>query len=315
MGFSLAVAESLTLSSTVAGALGGGGVTSTVSAEAVSARAVVGTGSEGGLLAGGTEDSRSAEPAAGETSGTRGNDGRNSDGMGRGARPGKFRGGREGRGGKPRTKRQRSHILPAQKGNSHSHTIICICLSLRKWKLRSNNTNHHLWLSLAGGSDRVKYSPQDQLARGKVPSCDSAQLREEMILPARMDRNPSACKATHGVLSRTLLFKQTVGWLSAALWTDKRNRRHRGQAWSLKYSAFFQALWLITIYSILGRVKNFKMQNEGRLLYLQETKGRQVVKQVLGNLWPSLSTWGKGKAESLRIQGYPPKKTKGMLRQ
>ena len=55
MGFSLAVAESLTLSSTVAGALGGGGVTSTVSAEAVSARAVVGTGSEGGLLAGGTE--------------------------------------------------------------------------------------------------------------------------------------------------------------------------------------------------------------------------------------------------------------------
>lgn len=95
------MAESLTLSSTVAGALGGGVVTSTVSAEAVSARAVVGTGSEGGLPAGGTEDSRSAEPAAGETSGTRGNDGRNSDGMGRGARPGKFRGGREGRGGKP----------------------------------------------------------------------------------------------------------------------------------------------------------------------------------------------------------------------
>ena len=57
------------------------------------------------------------------------------------------------------------------------------------------------------------------------------------------------------------------------------------------------------------------MQNEGRVLHLQETKGRQVVKQVLGNLWPSLSTWGKGKVKSLRIQGYPPKKTKGMLRQ
>lgn len=144
MGFWLAVAESLTLSSTVAGALRVGGVTSTVSAEAASARAVVGTGSEGGLPAGGAEDGSSAEPAAGEASGTRGNAGRNSDGTGRGARPAKLREGREGRGGKPRTKRQRSYILPAQKGNSPSHTIIFICISLRKWKLRSDNTNHQL---------------------------------------------------------------------------------------------------------------------------------------------------------------------------
>lgn len=101
MGFWLAVAESLTLSSTVAGAWRAGGVTSTASAEAALARAVVGTGSEGGLPAGGAEDGSSAEPAAGEASGTRGNAGRNSDGTGRGARPAKLREGREGRGGKP----------------------------------------------------------------------------------------------------------------------------------------------------------------------------------------------------------------------
>lgn len=84
--------------------MGVGGVTATVSAEAASALTEVGTGSEGGLLAGGREDSSSPEPAAEETSGTKGKDGRNSVGKGRGAMPGKFRGGREGRGGKPRTK-------------------------------------------------------------------------------------------------------------------------------------------------------------------------------------------------------------------
>lgn len=86
------------------GALEVGSIISTVSAEAASALAVVVTGSEGGLPVDGREDSSSPEPAAEETSGTKGNDGRNSDGMGRGAMPGKFRGGKEGRGGKPRTK-------------------------------------------------------------------------------------------------------------------------------------------------------------------------------------------------------------------
>lgn len=90
-----------------------GGVASTVSEGAASAFAVVVTGSEDGMPVGGREDSSSPELAAGEPSGTKGNDGRNSDGRGRGAMPGKFRGGREGRGGKPRTKRHRSHILPA----------------------------------------------------------------------------------------------------------------------------------------------------------------------------------------------------------
>lgn len=96
---------SLTLSSAVPGALDVGSVTSRVRAEAASARAVVVTGSEGGLLVGGREDSSSPEPpAAEETSGTKGNDGRNSDVMGRAAMPGKFREGKEGSGGKPRTK-------------------------------------------------------------------------------------------------------------------------------------------------------------------------------------------------------------------
>lgn len=83
------------------GALEVGSVTSRVSAEAASALAVVMTGSEGGLLVGGREDNISAEPAAEETSGTKGNDGRNSDGKGRAAMPGKFREDKEGRGGKP----------------------------------------------------------------------------------------------------------------------------------------------------------------------------------------------------------------------
>lgn len=97
----MAGADSLTLSSAVVGALEVGNVTSTVSAEAGSALAVVVTGSEGRLPVGGREGSSSPVPAAEDTSGTKGNDGRNSDGMGRGAMPGKFRGGREGRGGKP----------------------------------------------------------------------------------------------------------------------------------------------------------------------------------------------------------------------
>lgn len=78
-----------------------GSVTSTVSAEAASALAVIVTGSEGRLPVGGREGSSSPVPAAEDISGTKGNDGRNSDGMGRGAMPGKFRGGKEGRGGKP----------------------------------------------------------------------------------------------------------------------------------------------------------------------------------------------------------------------
>lgn len=84
--------------------MGVGGVTSAVGAEAASAFAVVVTGSEGGLPVGAREGNSSPELAAEDTSGTKGNDGRNSDGMGRGAMPGKFRGGKEGRGGKPRTK-------------------------------------------------------------------------------------------------------------------------------------------------------------------------------------------------------------------
>lgn len=78
-----------------------GGVTSAVGAEAASAFAVVVTGSEAGLPVGAREGNSSPELAAEDTSGTKGNDGRNSDGMGRGAMPGKFRGGKEGRGGKP----------------------------------------------------------------------------------------------------------------------------------------------------------------------------------------------------------------------
>lgn len=73
------------------GALAVGGITSTVSEEAASAFAVVVAGSEGGLPVGGREDSSSPELAAEELSGTKGNDGRNSDGRGRGAMPGKFR--------------------------------------------------------------------------------------------------------------------------------------------------------------------------------------------------------------------------------
>lgn len=83
------------------GALEVGRVISRVSAEAASGLAVVVTGSEGGLLVGAREDSSSPEPAAEDTSGTKGNDGRNSDGKGRAAMPGKFREDKEGRGGKP----------------------------------------------------------------------------------------------------------------------------------------------------------------------------------------------------------------------
>jgi hypothetical protein len=72
-----------------------------VSEDTASDFAVVLRGSEGGLLVGGREDSSSPELAVAEPSGTKGNDGRNSEGMGRGAMPGKFRGGKEGRSGKP----------------------------------------------------------------------------------------------------------------------------------------------------------------------------------------------------------------------
>lgn len=75
-----------------------GGVTSTVSVGAASAFAVAVTGPEGGMLVGG---SSSPGPAAEESSGPKGKEGRNSDGMGRGAMPGRFRGGKEGRGGRP----------------------------------------------------------------------------------------------------------------------------------------------------------------------------------------------------------------------
>lgn len=53
-----------------------------MSEEAASAFAVVVAGSEGGLPVGGREDSSSPELAAEELSGTKGNDGRNSDGRG-----------------------------------------------------------------------------------------------------------------------------------------------------------------------------------------------------------------------------------------
>lgn len=117
-GFSLGGADSPTLSSTVVGALGMGGVTSTVSVGAASAFAVAVTGPEGGMLVG---CSSSPGPAAEESSGPKGKEGRNSDGMGRGAMPGRFRGGKEGRGGRPRTKMaQISHILPVLKGQFSS---------------------------------------------------------------------------------------------------------------------------------------------------------------------------------------------------
>lgn len=96
-GFSLAGVGSPTLSSTVAG-----GVASTVSVGAASTFAAAVMGSAGRLMAGGRVDSSSpGATAAEETTGTKGKDGRNSDGMGRGAMPGRFRGGKEGRGGKP----------------------------------------------------------------------------------------------------------------------------------------------------------------------------------------------------------------------
>lgn len=95
----MAGVQSLTLSSTVVGTLEAGDITSTVREE-VSAFAVVMTGSEGGPMAG-REDSGSPALAAEEPSGTKGNDGRKSDGMGRGLMAGKFRGGKDGRGGKP----------------------------------------------------------------------------------------------------------------------------------------------------------------------------------------------------------------------
>lgn len=79
----------------MAGALQVEVVTSTVSGEAASAFAVVVTGSEDGMLVAGREDSGSPTLAAEELSGTKGNDGRNSEGMGRGAMPVKFRGGIE----------------------------------------------------------------------------------------------------------------------------------------------------------------------------------------------------------------------------
>lgn len=124
------------MSSTVVGTLESGDITSTVSEEA-SAFAVVMTGSEGGLVAG-REDSGSPALAAEEPSGTKGNDGRNSDGMGRGAMPGKFRGGKEGRDGKPRTETAEvtnppttsdcyqaplpgPHQEPGAEGGPHSH--------------------------------------------------------------------------------------------------------------------------------------------------------------------------------------------------
>lgn len=108
-GFSRAGAESLPLSSTVLGARPGAGVTSAVSEVAASALAVVVRGSEGGSPTGGREDSSSPELAVEGPSGTKGKDGRNSDGTGRGAMPGSLWGVKEGRGGKPRTERAQDH--------------------------------------------------------------------------------------------------------------------------------------------------------------------------------------------------------------
>lgn len=79
---------------------------------------------------------------------------------------------------------------------------IFICISLRKLKLRRNNTNHNLCLSSAGGRDRVKYSLQEQLARRKGFLRASAQLREEMNLPAGKDRSPPSGRRSYTVSSR-----------------------------------------------------------------------------------------------------------------
>lgn len=46
-----------------------------------------------------------------------------------------------------------------------------------------------------------------------------------------------------------------------------------------------------------------------RVLHLQETKGRQVLKQALGNLWPSLVNLGKGQSQKSKNTGPPPAKT------
>lgn len=100
MGFSLAVAESLTLSSTVAGALGGGCHVHSECGGGVCPCS--GRDGVGGWAAGRWDGGQQVCGACrGRDLWNQRNDGRNSDGMGRGARPGKFRGGREGRGGKP----------------------------------------------------------------------------------------------------------------------------------------------------------------------------------------------------------------------
>lgn len=101
-GLSLAGVEAPALSSMLVGALGAGDAASTVSEVASPAIAVVMMGSEGRLLVGGREDSSSPALAAEEPSGTKGNDERSSAGMGRGVMPGRLRGGKAGRGGKPR---------------------------------------------------------------------------------------------------------------------------------------------------------------------------------------------------------------------
>lgn len=125
----MAGVQSLTLSSTVVGTLEAGDITSTVREE-VSAFAVVMTGSEGGPMAG-REDSGSPALAAEEPSGTKGNDGRKSDGMGRGAMPGKFWGGKDGRGGKPRTETAEITYPPSTQIAAITHHYLLLGKSLK----------------------------------------------------------------------------------------------------------------------------------------------------------------------------------------
>lgn len=96
--FSLVGMGSFAVSSTVVAAfeVGGGG---SEGSEEVCSALVVEAGSEGRLPTGGREDSSSG--VVEETSGTKGNEGRNSDGMDSGVIPDRFKGGKEGRGGKP----------------------------------------------------------------------------------------------------------------------------------------------------------------------------------------------------------------------
>jgi hypothetical protein len=172
-----------------------GGITSTVSEDAASDFAVVVRGSAGGLLVGGREDSSSPELAVEEPSGTKGNDGRNSEGMGRGAMPGKFRGGKEGRGGKPRTKMTQITYLPSTKRALSCQIIICICTLLGTLKLREEHRSQ-LLLTSRWRPHRPRAKVPGllgtmclSLALGKLAE-DSSQSAGEGVYPGQEDSDP-----------------------------------------------------------------------------------------------------------------------------